>query len=105
VRVLLVALLALGLAGLAAAPERPALLFGLLAMLVAFLLGTAKLAIDLIELSRRELSADAVALVAVVAGLTQITTASRLVIGALIALALVAHALALGLALARRRVS
>ena len=42
---------------------------------------------------------------AVAVGLTQITTAGRLVIGALIALALVAHALALGLALARKPVS
>jgi hypothetical protein len=105
VRVLLVALLALGLAGLAAAPERPALLVGLLALLVAFLLGAAKLAVDLIELSSRELAADAIALVAVAVGLTQITTASRAAIGALIALALVAHAVALGLALARRPVS
>jgi hypothetical protein len=104
-RRLLVAVLALGLAGLAAAPERPALLAGLLALLLAFLLGAAKLAIDLIELSPRELSADAVALVAVAAGLAQLTTASRALIGALLALALVAHVLALGRALRRRPVS
>jgi hypothetical protein len=100
VRALLVGLLAAGLAGLAAVPERPALLIGLVALLLAFLLGACKLAIDLIELSASELSADAIALVAVAVGLTQVTTASRTLIGSLIGLALVAHALPLAL---RRR--
>jgi hypothetical protein len=96
-RILLVVLLAAGVAGLAVGREPLALLVGLLVMLLAFLIGAAKLAIDLIELSPRDLLADAIALAAVAVALTQITSASRVVIGSLLALALVAQACALAL--------
>jgi hypothetical protein len=97
VRILLVALLAFGVAGLAVLPERTALLVALLVLLLAFLTAGAMLAIDLIELSASELGADATALVAAGIGLTQITSANRVMIGSLLALALLAQAVALAL--------
>ena len=53
-------LLAAGVAGVAIVPELQALLIGMLVMLIAFLLGAAKLATDLIDLVRADLIADAV---------------------------------------------
>jgi hypothetical protein len=97
VRILLVALLTFGVAGLAVLPERTALLVALLVLLLAFLTAGAMLAIDLIELSASELGADATALVAAGIGLTQITSANRVMIGSLLALALLAQAVALAL--------
>jgi hypothetical protein len=88
VRILLAALLALALAVVVIAPERTALAVALLAMVVVFLLGSAKLAVDLIELIPLELAADGGLLVALAFAFTRITTGSRPLIGALIGLAL-----------------
>ncbi len=87
-RILLAVLLALALAVLVAAPARTALAVAMLAMLLAFLLGSAKLAIDLIDLIPAQLAADAALLVALGGAFALVTTGSRLVIGALIAVAL-----------------
>jgi hypothetical protein len=99
-RAVLAVLPAAGVAGLVAAPERPALMLALLVLLLVFLLSCSKLAMDLVELSPGELAADAGALAAAVAGLTQISSAGRPLLGALLLLALAAQALPLAL---RRR--
>jgi len=93
VRILLVAVLAAGVAGVSVIPELQALLVGMLVMLVAFLLGAAKLAIDLI--------ADAVLVVTLGIALTQISAGNRLLDVAVLALALAAQVAAL--AAGRRR--
>src|SRR4051812_13983144 len=100
-RAVLAVLLAAGTAALAAAPERTGLMLALLVLVLVFLLGSSKLAIDLIELVPAELGADAVALVAAILGLTQIASAGRPLLAALLVLALGAQAVPL--ALRRRR--
>jgi hypothetical protein len=101
VRILLVAVLAAGLAGVSVIPELQALLVGMLVMLVAFLLGAAKLAIDLIDLERADLIADAVLVATLGIALTQVSAGNRLLDVAVIALALAAQVAAL--AAGRRR--
>jgi len=101
VRILLVAVLAAGVAGVSVIPELQALLVGMLVMLVAFLLGAAKLAIDLIDLERADLIADAVLVATLGIALTQISAGNRLLDVAVIALALAAQVAAL--AAGRRR--
>ena len=100
-RILLVAVLAAGVAGVSVIPELQALLVGMLVMLVAFLLGAAKLAIDLIDLERTDLIADAVLVATLGIALTQISAGNRLLDVAVIALALAAQVAAL--AAGRRR--
>ena len=100
-RILLVAVLAAGVAGVSVIPELQALLVGMLVMLVAFLLGAAKLAIDLIDLERADLIADAVLVVTLGIALTQISAGNRLLDVAVIAFALAAQVAAL--AAGRRR--
>jgi hypothetical protein len=102
-RILLVALLAAAIAGLAVMPERPAFLVALLVLLLAFLLGAAKLAVDLIELIPSDLVADAATLVALGIAFTRITTGNRLLVGALVAVALATQAAALAEGRARPR--
>ena len=100
-RILLVAVLAAGVAGVSVIPELQALLVGMLVMLVAFLLGAAKLAIDLIDLERADLIADAVLVATLGIALTQVSAGNRLLDIAVIALALAAQVAAL--AAGRRR--
>jgi hypothetical protein len=88
VRILLAALLAVALAVVVAAPGRVAPAIALLVLVLAYLHGSAKLAIDLIELIPVELAADAALLVALALALTRVTAGGRLLIGALIAVAL-----------------
>jgi hypothetical protein len=94
-RSLLAVLLAAGLVGLVAAPERPALLIAVLFMLPAFLLGGAKLAVDLIELVPADLIADAALLAALGAAFTTISMGNRLLVGALLAAAFATQAVRL----------
>jgi len=101
VRILLVIVLAAGVAGVSVIPELQALLVGMLVMLVAFLLGAAKLAIDLIDLERADLIADAVLVATLGIALTQVSAGNRLLDVAVIALALAAQVAAL--AAGRRR--
>jgi hypothetical protein len=101
VRILLVIVLAAGVAVVSVIPELQALLAGMLVMLVAFLLGAAKLAIDLIDLERTDLIADAVLVATLGIALTQISAGNRLLDVAVIALALAAQVAAL--AAGRRR--
>ena len=100
-RILLVAVLAAGVAGVSVIPGLQALLVGMLVMLVAFLLGAAKLAIDLIDLERTDLIADAVLVATLGIALTQISAGNRLLDVAVIAFALAAQVAAL--AAGRRR--
>jgi hypothetical protein len=93
--------LAAGVAVVSVIPELQALLVGMLVMLVAFLLGAAKLAIDLIDLERTDLIADAVLVATLGIALTQISAGNRLLDVAVIALALAAQVAAL--AAGRRR--
>lgn len=87
-RILLAVLLAAGLAGLILAPMPASFLVAVLFALPAFLLGAAKLAIDLIELVRADLIADAALLVALGALFVSFSMGNRAVIGALLAAAL-----------------
>jgi hypothetical protein len=88
VRILLAALLAVALAVVVVAPARTGLAVAMLVLLVVFLLGSAKLAIDLIELIPLELAADGALLAALALAFTRVPSAGRLLVGALIALAL-----------------
>ena len=68
---------------------RPAaFLLALQVMLIAFLLGIAKLAVDLIELFRLELIADVTLLATLGFSFTVFTAGDRLLLGALFAIAL-----------------
>jgi hypothetical protein len=71
-RIAIAALLAVGVVGLVAVPEPTSFLIALLVMVAVFLLGAARLAIDLIELSPRALLADVAVLVAIGIALSQI---------------------------------
>ena len=102
-RTLLVAVLAAGVAGVALIPEIPALLVGMLVMLVGFVLGAAKLATDLIELVRSDLIADGVMVVTLGIAMTQITAGNRLFDLAILAVALAAQVIALVLSRKRLR--
>jgi hypothetical protein len=102
-RTLLIALLAAGVAGVALIPELQALLVGMLVMLIGFVLGAAKLAIDLIDLVRADLIADGVTLATLGLALTQITAGNRLFDAAVIALALAVQVIALALSRGRLR--
>jgi hypothetical protein len=101
VRVILATVLGAGVAGLVAVPEPTSFLFGFAAMLLGFLLAGAKAAVDLIELTRAELAADAIALAALGLALTQITSGSTVRVGALIAVALVAQGFPRAVTMAR----
>jgi hypothetical protein len=72
VRIALAFLLVAGTIGLAVLSEPGSLLLALLVMLVVFLLGAARLAVDLVDLSAVELTADVALLVAVGIALSQI---------------------------------
>jgi hypothetical protein len=87
VRILLAVLLGAGLVGVLVVPSPASFLLAMLAMLPAFLLGAAKLAMDLIELVRADLIADAALLVALGAAFTTFSTGNLVVIVALLALA------------------
>ena len=87
-RILLAGVLGTGLATLLLAPVPTAFLLALQIMLIAFLLGAAKLAIDLIELIRADLIADATLLVTLGVAFTIFTGGDRLLLGTLLALAL-----------------
>ena len=100
-RGLIAALLAAGVIGLIAVPERQALLLGTLAMLLAFLLGSAKLAVDLVDLVRTDLIADAALLVSLGLAFARFSSGDRILITALLAVALATQIAPL--ALARRR--
>jgi hypothetical protein len=103
-RILLALLLGAGLVALVVAEQPAGLLLATLVMLLTFLLGTAKLAVDVIELVRADLVADVVTLVAIGIGAATFTTASRGVIGALLAVAFAAQVVRLaGTACARLR--
>jgi hypothetical protein len=94
-RALLASLLGIGVAGLVILPEPGSLLLGLVVMLLAFLLASAKLAVDLIELVPADLVADAAGLLAVGIALSRVTTGNRLLVTTLLAAALAAQALPL----------
>jgi hypothetical protein len=89
VRPLLATLLLLGTLALLIVPEPGSFLLALLVMVAVFLLGAAKLAIDLIELSALELAADVLVLVAVGVALSQIPLGNALLTEALFVLGLV----------------
>jgi hypothetical protein len=101
VRVVLASLLAAGVAGLALLQEPTSFLPALVAMALGFLLAAAKGAVDLIELDRAELIADAVGLAALGTALTRISTGNAMLIGALIALACAAQGIPLAARMAR----
>lgn len=90
-RIVLAALLGAGLAGLVALPEPGSFLIAMAVMLLGFLLAGARAAADLVDLIPSELTADALALVALATALARVTTGNALLIGALLALALVAQ--------------
>jgi hypothetical protein len=87
VRVLLAALLGGGLAGVLIVPAPGSFLIAILAALPAFLLGAAKLAMDLIELVRADLIADVALLVALGASFIAFSTGNLVAISTLLALA------------------
>ena len=102
-RILLVVLLGAGVAALAFAPELSALIAVLFFVLpVAFLLAGAKLALDLIP---SDLVADAALLVLLGIAFTRITTANRLLVGAIVAAALATQLVPLVVSWARPRAS
>ena len=105
-RIVLVALLGAGVAALAFAPELSALIATLFFVLpVAFLLAGAKLALDLIELIPSDLVADTALLVLLCIAFTRITTANRLLVGAIVAAALATQLVPLVVSWARQRAS
>ena len=73
-RILLAVLLAAASPACCSLPEPQAFLVALLALLLAFLLGAAKLAVDLVELIRADLIADGALLVVLGIAFTRITT-------------------------------
>jgi hypothetical protein len=85
-------LLVAGFAGLVLAPQPASFLISVLFMLPAFLLGAAKLAVDLIDLVRADLIADAALLIALGAAFTTFTMGSPVLIGALLLAALASQA-------------
>jgi hypothetical protein len=102
-RILLTVVLGAGLAVLLLAQERTALLIALLVLLLAFLLGAAQLAVDLVDLTPSDLVADGGLLVVLGLAFTRITTGDRLLITALMAVALATQAAPLVLRRARPR--
>ena len=102
-RILLVALLGAGLAGVLALPMRAAFLVALLVLLLALLLAAAKLAVDLVDLTPSDLAADGALLVVVGLAFTRIPAGDRTLTAALFAVALGTQALPLALAHARPR--
>jgi hypothetical protein len=92
-RPLLATFLGIGAASAIFLPDPLGSLLALVIMLLAFLLGAAKLAVDLIELIPADLVADAAVVVIVGIALTRITSGSGVLVGALLAAALVAEAL------------
>jgi hypothetical protein len=76
VRATLASLLVLGAVALVIVPTPGSFGVALLVLVAVFLLGTSKLAIDLIELSPRELAADVAVLVCMGVALVQIPAAS-----------------------------
>jgi hypothetical protein len=102
-RILLVVLLAAGVAGVAIVPELQALLIGMMVMLITFLLGAAKLATDLIDLVRADLIADAVLVATLGIALTQVTAGNRVLDVAVLAIALTTQVVALALTRSRLR--
>ena len=72
-------------------------------MLLAFLLGAAKLAVDLVDLDPSDLVADGALLALLGFAFTRITTGDRLLIAALLACALATQAIPLVLRRARPR--
>jgi hypothetical protein len=104
VRIVLAVLLALALTFVIVVSDRPvALLLAVLVALLAFLVGSAKLAVDLIELIPSELAADAIAVVALGVALVGFRSGSRLLMAALLALALATQVAPLLLRRARLR--
>jgi hypothetical protein len=87
-RILLGVLLAAALAVLAVVPAPRSLLLALLVTLLVFVVGFGKLAVDLIELVRAELVADAALLLVLAIALTRVTAGSRVLTAALLAAAL-----------------
>jgi hypothetical protein len=100
-RVAVAALLVAGLAGLALLPEPGSFMLALLVMALGFLLSAAKGAVDLIDLDPAELTADALALAALGAALTRISTGNTRLIVALLAVALAAQGIPLAVRMAR----
>jgi hypothetical protein len=88
VRILLTGLLAAGLAGLIVVPSPASFLVAVVFALPAFLLGSAKLAIDLIELVRADLIADGALLVALGTLFVSFSMGNSVVLGALLLAAL-----------------
>jgi len=86
------ALLLAGFAALVLVPEPASFLIAVLFMLPAFLLGAAKLAIDLIDLVRADLVADAALLIALGAAFATFTMGNPVLIGALLLAALASQA-------------
>jgi hypothetical protein len=92
-RPLLATLLGIGVACVAFVPDPLGSLLALVAMLLAFLLASARLAVDLIELVPADLAADAAALVVLGIALGTITSGNRVLVAALMAGAFAAQAL------------
>lgn len=88
-RALLAVLLLLGTLALLVVPEPGSFLLALLVMLAVFLLGAARLAIDLIDLRPIELATDAGVLAAVGVALSQIPLGNALLTEGLFVLGLV----------------
>jgi hypothetical protein len=101
VRVVLATLLGAGLAGLALVSQPRSLLIALAAMALGFLLAGAKTAVDLIDLDRAEVGADALTLAALATGLARITSGDPVLTGTLLAVALAAQGIPLAVRMAR----
>lgn len=102
-RIVLAALLAAGAIGLAVVPDPGSFLLALLVMLAVFLLGAAKLAVDLVELSAVELAADVAVLVAVGGALSQIPLGNAVLTEALFVVGVTTQAMPRVAALVRER--
>jgi hypothetical protein len=100
-RVVLATPAAAGLASLVLLTEPASFAVASLALLIGFLLAGAKGAVDLIDLHKADLAADALTLAALGVALTRITTGNALLLGALLATALVAQGIPLAATMAR----
>ena len=87
-RILLAAVLGAGLAILVVVPAPASLLLATMILLVAFLLGAVKAAVDLVDLVRTDVIADAALLLTLGVAFALFTRGDRVFLGSLTALAL-----------------
>jgi hypothetical protein len=101
VRAVLAVLSAAGVLALATVAEPGSFGLAALAALLGFLLASAKGAVDLVDLEPADLAADALALIALGAALTRVTTGDALLIGGLLTVACAAQGVPLAATMAR----